>query len=480
MGAVTYKASPTMAKFHAASGDVRALMGPIGSGKSVACCAEMLLKSFAQAPDEEGIRKTRWVVVRNTYRELMDTTIQTFFDWYPEEQGIFKKMDLKFVTEQKLGDGTVAHIEFLFRALDKPDDVKKLLSLEVTGGWINEAREVPKQILDMLLGRTGRYPKTGTSWAGIIMDTNPPDSDHWWFKLFENNTSDNYKLFKQPSGLSEEAENLENLLQPPNKKELTLEQRKTAGRRYYERMLTGKDKEWINVYVHGQYGFVQDGKPVFPEYKDDVHSTSDPIEIDRNATIFIGIDFGLTPAALFGQKTAAGRWLIFDELVMEDMGAKNFGKCLHQHILHYYQDCDLEIYGDPAGDQRAQTDETTPFQILAAQGVVAWPTYTNDFIIRREALASPMQRMDFAGNPGFLIGPKAIMFRKAMAGGYKYRRMAVAGQERFQDKPDKGRYSHIADAGQYMMVGAGEGNTLIQNDSWSSDIDYSHIDKLVV
>lgn len=479
---VTYQASPTMTKFHQADCDVRALMGPIGSGKSVACCAEMLLKSFAQAPDEQGVRKTRWVVVRNTYRELMDTTIQTFFDWYPESQGIFMKMDLKFITEQKLADGTVAHIEFLFRALDKPTDVKKLLSLEVTGGWINEAREIPKQILDMLLGRTGRYPKTGTSWAGIIMDTNPPDSDHWWFKLFENNTSDDYKLFKQPSGLSDEAENLENLLQKPKvpgAPSLTLEQRRDDGRRYYTRMLTGKDKEWVNVYVHGMYGFVQDGKPVFPEYKDDVHATNEPIEIDMHATIYIGIDFGLTPAALFGQKNAAGRWLIFDELVAEDMGAKNFGKCLHQHILHYYPNCDIEIYADPAGDQRAQTDETTPFQILRSEGINAWPTYTNDVIIRREANAAPMQRMDFAGNPGMLIGPKAPMYRKAMAGGYKYKRMAVSGQERFMDKPDKGRYSHIADAGQYLFVGAGEGVNLIENDSWAKPIDYSHIDKLV-
>lgn len=466
MNAVVYNASSTMSKFHSDPSFVRALMGPIGSGKSVACVMEMFLKSFEQKPNHEGIRKSRWVVVRNTYRELIDTTIQTFFDWYPEQLGIFRKMDLKFITDVPMEDGTTTHIEFLFRALDKPDDIKKLLSLEVTGGWINEAREIPKQIMDMLIGRLGRYPNMrdgGPSWHGLILDTNPPDSDHWWFKLFEVDAPEHYALFKQPSGKADDAENVKNL---------------PAG--YYDKMQAGKDKEWINVYVHGQYGFVMDGKPVYPEYKDDVHATSASLEVPESTTIYVGIDFGLTPAAVFGYKTAAGRWIIFDELVSEDMGADNFSKLLNQKMNRDYPNNNFEIYGDPAGDQRAQTDEITPFQILSKNGINAAPCYTNDFIIRREAVAGPMQRMDFAGNPGLLIGPRAVMYRKALAGGYKYKRMAVSGQERYQDKPDKGRYSHVADAGQYLMVGAGEGGNVISSKSFATEIDYSQTNRMVV
>ena len=156
---INYRMSPTTAAFHADDHFVRALMGPIGSGKSVACCIEMWIKSLAQEPDAEGIRKTRWVVARNTYRELMDTTIQTFFDWFPQSMGVFKKMDMKFLVDVPLPDGTIAHVEFFFRAMDKPDDVKKLLSLELTGGFLNEAREIPKQIMDMLIGRLGQLSK---------------------------------------------------------------------------------------------------------------------------------------------------------------------------------------------------------------------------------------------------------------------------------------------------------------------------------
>jgi len=462
----TYIASPNMKLFHLDDHFVRALMGPIGSGKSVACVADLLIKAMGQSPNVDGVRKSRFAIIRNTYRELVDTTILTFFDWFPERLGVYLKKDMKFSTSIDLPDGTRLQAEFLFRALDKPDDIKKLLSLELTGAWINEAREIPKAIMDMLIGRLGRYPNMrdgGPTWHGLIMDTNPPDSDHWWYKLFEVDKPESYRLFKQPSGVSEEAENVSNL---PSS--------------YYTNMQDGKDKEWINVYVHGNYGFVQDGKPVFPEYKDDIHHSEEDYIPTKNIQIFVGIDFGLTPAAVFGQKTASGRWIIFDELVTEDMGAKNFGRLLKTHINQHYAYHDFEIYADPAGDQRAQTDEITPFQILAAEGITAWPTYTNDTILRREAVACTLSRLDFAGNTGFLITPKANMIRKAMAGGYKYKRMSVSGQERYMDKPDKGRYSHVSDALQYLMVGAGEGNSVIGSDTYEKELDYSQTNRMVV
>lgn len=363
-----------------------------------------------------------------------------------------------------LPDGTIMHAEFLFRALDRPNDVKKLLSLEMTGMWLNEAREIPKAILDMGIGRLGRYPSKrigGPSWFGMILDTNPPDSDHWFYKLFEEDKPDNHALFHQPGGMTAEAENVENL--PPN---------------YYQNMIQGKDAEWVRVYVDGLYGFIADGKPVYPEYNDGVHFTSEPIVLNKRLPIFVGIDFGLTPAALIGQVTSTGQVAIFDELVTFDMGAKNFGKLLRQKLITKYHGFEVEIYGDPAGEQRAQTDEDTPFNILNNEGVVAWPTYTNDATIRREVVADYLQRLDMGGQPAFLIGPGAPMFRKAMSGGYKYKRMQVTGEMRFMDKPDKNRYSHIAEAGQYLMLGAVGGDAIVGGYG-DQQIDYSQTNKMI-
>ena len=66
------------------------------------------------------------------------------------------------------------------------------------------------------------------------------------------------------------------------------------------------------------------------------------------------------------------------------------------------------------------------------------------------------------GEPGLIIDPACRVLRKGMAGAYRYRRIQVSGQERYHDVPEKNMYSHICDAGQYLMLGAGEGKAIIR------------------
>ena len=75
-------------------------------------------------------------------------------------------------------------------------------------------------------------------------------------------------------------------------------------------------------------------------------------------------------------------------------------------------------------------------------------------------VAASLSRM-IDGKPGFLISPKCKVTRKGMNGGYAYKRVQVAGDERFHDKPNKNRFSHPCEGGQYMMLGAGEGESVI-------------------
>ena len=51
-----------------------------------------------------------------------------------------------------------------------------------------------------------------------------------------------------------------------------------------------------------------------------------------------------------------------------------------------------------------------------------------------------------------------------MAGGYQFKRVQVTGDERYRDVPDKSPYSHVAEAAQYLLVGAGEARTLVRRD----------------
>lgn len=444
---INYVAAPTAKSFHLSDKFLRTMIGPIGSGKSVSCCIEIFKKSCEQKPFR-GVRRTRWAIIRNTYRELIDTTMRTWFDWIPEELGHIRKQDMEFIMEFTLPDMTVVKTEVLFRALDRPNDIKKLLSLELTGGWINEVREIPKAVLDMLVGRVGRYPSMrqgGPTWWGVIMDTNPPDSDHWYFNLFEENLPDNASIHHQPSGLSDEAENVENL--PLD---------------YYPNMMMGKDPEWIKVYVHGEYGFVSDGMPVVPEFHENVHVAKHRIEFEGD-TLLVGADFGRTPAAVFGQEIN-GQIQIIDELTTFGVSATHFATLVAERIKGHYSGVQIEGTGDPAGENPGEQIDETCIDIMNNAGIPMEGAYTNNFTIRRDSVAISLTRLTMQGEPQLVISPNCSMLRKGLNGGYKYKRMQVSGEE-FRNKPDKNKYSHVCEALQYLMLGRGKGYDVISSNS---------------
>lgn len=422
---------PVSVAFHNSPAFIRGLMGPIGSGKSVACCMEIMRLAAAQTPNANGIRRTRWAVIRNSYPELRSTTIKTWLEWIPKEAGTFR-LDSPITHHIRIAD---IDCEVLFLALDKPDDVKKLLSLEVTGVWINEAREVQKAIVDAASSRVGRFPpkiEGGCTWSGMVMDTNPPSDDHWWYRYAEELKPEGFEFFRQPSGLAPNAENIENL--PDN---------------YYNRLIPGKSPEWIEVYVKGNYGTIIDGKPVYPEWNDRIHVATEDLVPYRGLPIVLSWDFGLTPACIISQITPRGQMRVLDELVSEDMGIRQFANDIVKPFLAlHYHGMEINSVGDPAGAFRSQTDERTCMDELKEAGLKTEPARTNDFTARRESVAGFLTRM-VDGLPAFLLNPRCKVLRKGFNGGYHYRRMQVPGQERYQLKPDKNSYSHPHDALQY-------------------------------
>ena len=160
----------------------RVLMGPFGSGKSVACCAEIMRRARGQAPSGDGLRRTRWAIVHNTYPDLKNTTVKTWRDWWGEDLGVFSRV-APFVHHMKIPqpDRTAIDCEVIFLAMDDEADAKKFLSLELTGIYFNEVRELRRGIVEAGDGRLGRYPSMkdgGPTWYGMIADTNMPDEDH--------------------------------------------------------------------------------------------------------------------------------------------------------------------------------------------------------------------------------------------------------------------------------------------------------------
>jgi hypothetical protein len=428
----SYDDVPTLKRFAESKARVRGVRGVIGSGKSSAMVWELVRLGLQQQPSPvDGVRRTRWFIVRNSYRQLKDSTIRTVFHWLPEKLfGHYNRTDKNYLIT-KFKD---TEIEFCFRALDDEDDIGNLLSVEMTGAWINEAREVPKGIIDLIDSRIPRYPSMrdgGATRYGIIMDTNAPDEDSWWHEIFdgEKPPPEGWEQFIQPSALSPESENVKNL-QPG----------------YYENMLHGKDADFVKVYLENQYGFVREGEPVFgATWVDHLHMAKEEIGFLRGFDLVIGFDFGLTPACAITQFNPLGNFNILDELVSEEMGVERFIKNkLKPLLIQKYRDAKVIIIGDPnAVKVRSQVDERTCFQVLSKEGWYVQLASSNSPTARIDAINFFLQDLKEYGKPALQCSPTCKTIRRAFNAGYVKDKRGI---------PKKNRYSHIMEALSYAAL----------------------------
>ena len=449
---------PTLERYLLSKEQRTFICGPLGSSKTNASCWKTFRVMIDQDPDANGVRKTRVAAIRNTYPDLFGTTIKDWLEMF-EGVGRFVKGGLEPPThhlEFQLDDGTTVDAEMVFLALDRQEHVKKLRGLQLTAAWINETKEIPFAIVQMLDLRVGRYPQDNVpTWYGIFGDTNAPDTDHWYYRLAEEQRPEGWLFLKQPGGLIRDDKDA------PWRENPAAENIGNLPKGYYLKGAQGKDEPWILVNLANEYGFVQDGKPVYPDYRDSTHCRE--FELIKERGLHIGLDFGLTPAAVIGQQMPNGQMRWRRELVTEDTGIFRFAGELKLFLAQHFPGWPItKITGDPAGDQRqpGDSEERTVFQLLAANGIPAEPAPTNDFALRTEAVSASLRRM-IDGEPGFLIHPDCKTTRKGMQGGYMFKRIAVAGDDRFRDVPDKNRFSHPCEAGQYLMLGAGEHMTVL-------------------
>jgi len=441
--------APTLARFHRSNADFRAILGPIGGGKSVACCVEIFRRCQEQRVGPDGFRRSRWAVVRNTKGQLKDTTLKTWFDWFPDSGapgagvGYWKETTMTY--HFHFGD---VRAEILFRALDTPADVAKVLSLELTAAWLNECREIPQEIVESLQGRLERYPSQkmgGSSHWLLIADTNPPQLGSYWWKIFEHmpledddpDTVVQCDTFKQPSGISPEAENKQNL--EPG---------------YYDRKAKGRSKAYINVFIKAQYALSMAGKPVYHDsFRYDWHVSKVPLPINPYLPVIVGQDFGLTPAGLWMQMQENGRIYILRETPAFDMGTKRYIKSKFKPMqMTTFPTNPIVVVGDPSGGRRADSDEGTCYKEFKTADILAKRASTNDPDVRIKALDDVFSEYPDR-EPRVLIDPACKSFIRAMQTEYMYRRLKLSIAELYDDKPDKTQpCSHLVEAGQYGVM----------------------------
>lgn len=451
---IQYDAPLTLAAFMKSNAFGRLVAGPVGSGKTTACVVELLRRASQQTPGKDGYRYTRFAIVRQTLKQLRDTVLKDVQQWCGE-LGEWRVSENTF--HLKFGD---VRSEWLFIPLENAEDQARLLSMQLTGAWLSEAIEMDADVIAPLSGRLNRYPSGDrgvATWCGWVADTNFPTDQTPWHDLMEHPSSD-LQIFKQPSGLAPEAENLNWLAQTERtiKLQINHPERIAQGRRYYERFVSmyGNDSDWVKRYVHAEYGDDPSGAAVFKQtFRSDFHVVDDTLVIP-GYPLLIGQDFGRNPWSLVCQMDHMGRLIVHEEVAGTNIGLeKHVEEKLKPRLFSdRYMGTKVAIVGDPSGIAKGNVSEESCFDALKRMGLPCFPAPTNDIEPRLRAVEALLARQT-NGGPALMISRKGCpMLVRGLSGGYRFTKTKQGALRAVPEKNDKEGFSHVADDLQYVCL----------------------------
>jgi hypothetical protein len=445
---------PVAQGFMFAKKRVQIINGPVGSGKTTACCMKSILYASRQRTSNQDnkTRKTKVCIVRDTYRQLWKTTLPSWWKRIPKEAGEFQGSTDGPATHRiqfELEDRTICDLQMDFIAIGENNVEDVMRGYEPTLWYLNEADLLSREVYTFAKGRWGRFPdmsEGGPSWWGILMDCNAPELTSWLYTEIFKNTPDDVDLFRQPGGREPGAENLHNL--PAD---------------YYIDQAKGQPLWYIKRMIDNAPGFSRAGKPVYAEYQDTIHVARTPLEFAPWRKLIIGLDAGLSPAAAFLQRMPNGQWRCLREIAtIAGTGPIRFGQLLALTLKENYPNLDgqkIVCYADPSAQHGNDKDdgEMSWIEIVSFHaGLTVLPAPTNALIPRLEAVRKPLMTL-IDGEPAFLLDPNLCpVLREGFNSGYRFKKLPLVDIERYSEEPEKTPHSHPHDALQYGMSAEGE------------------------
>lgn len=447
---------------------VKIVKGPVGGGKSTLCLQDFFQVMLDVPLCTDGVRRAKGLIIRNTYSDLELTTVATWLQWFPED--VFGRFNKKapFKHCLRFFDGEhFCEFDVHFVSIDRPDDLKKVLSLELTVFYVNECREIPFSVITGLLTRlTGRYPSKPMlglplDYQGkmyyqcLIADTNAPSCRHW-LREIETSPPDGWTIYNQPPWMIPATEDQQpDLVNGLGAWVINPHRENLRGSSAAEtiKMAKSLDDETFKVYVLSEYGSNFDGKPVHPEYNSHLHFSRDVIEPVPGCALYLGWDFGATPAVVVWQ-LVGGKIILLDNFQAEWSDIKTFIDSAFLPVWNtkYHEWASSNNYistGDPAGSSIVSHEIRT----LNESGIKTFAAFSNDPATRRAALTQWLNR-NHNGKPALQISNHCDFIHESYAGGYRYKRLNLVsdGAVRYHSIPDKNEYSHSAEAGEYGLM----------------------------
>lgn len=439
---------------------VRLLRGPVGSGKTIACCYDAVRSAIMRMPIwRDGVIRYRQAVIGSTYGQLERNLYPSWWKLYPKDPstwtegewqgggGRFAKHVMRFTT---LRGGRRVPVEFeaIFAAIGEQSIEEFVRGFEPSGWHLYEVDQQPEGIIEQALGRLGRYPNRADIGAGelpwegtLIGDLNAPDINHWYDIYVNQHRPPFVAEYVQPSGLSPDAENVAAL-----------------GPGYYEKKMLqyASQPRLARRFVLNEYGPSGDGEPVFPQWSDARHLGAQRLQAVPGREVLLGFDQGLHPACVIGQRMPSGQMRILGEVLPGRCGTARFCDLVRDELRQVAPESVVGgAWCDPAGftGAEAESGERSWAEMVAADlGFPLLPASdSNALPPRLEAVIYELTTSTHMGEANLLLSSRCKELRRALASEYRFAKRRPGESQ--ATKPIANRYKDIADALQYLLLG---------------------------
>lgn len=429
---IDYTPHPTAWEIHQSRAQVKAVCGPVGCGKST-----MAIWDFFFLCMESKV-PIRGCVIRESYRELSDSTRKTFEEWFGPICTYREAAETALLTMPG-NDGIVRTHELLFRSCRKAEEASKFLSTEFAFVWLEEP--VPAYSnsgvmgggLDLELFKLVlmRVRQKDAPRYEVILTFNPPTSRHWVYnEFFKKDAQElarkSYALFRV-----KKEENEGNLREG-----------------YYDQLLQVLSPDLAKRFVEGEIITVYPGEAVYKECKEQWH-IKDDIPYVPTVPLVLGFDAGRTPCCLVTQILPNGQWRWLAELQLLDASMETLVDALLPFIRSRFPGATWRGWIDPAGFAGGQGVDTSPADILASRGFPVQPGAI-EWFPRRETMKQRLSR-SILDQPCVIISrtgcPLAV---EGILGGYRYPKNF---EGRTVEQPLKNEFSHLMNAAEYIATG---------------------------
>jgi hypothetical protein len=297
-----------------------------------------------------------------------------------------------------------------------------------------------------LIKRAGRFPaETLAANPKFVWGTcNAPEPESWVVTDMIDNPREGWRLYRQPSGLSPEAENL-----------------KVLGAGWYQAQADILPPYERKRFIENIPGITRGQAVVYESFNPDLHIAPAPLAVLPDRELLVGLDAGGTPAAAVVQQAPDGQWRVLAELSTHEKldgsitGPTRFGEGLAALLAEpRFRGRKLRGVADPSAAMGADhvAGEGSWIEVVArTAGLPIMPAPTNDPTIREEALRLPLARLIEGRRPGLILDPSCRLLARALVRDYRYH----VTNGRRAERPLKNWASHLVEALQYPLLDGG-------------------------